>query len=367
MSSTRAIEAALGLVGVACFLCAVMWGRSSRRLHRAWLRLAEEVENTGRGADARDLARSQFRKEIHTAGLYLAVAVVCLVAAGLEPKVPVLVVGVLLIPVSVTLRYGPRFLAEARVAEQRAALERRAEEVLSQEELAPMRWAARLAPAELPPIEGFAVGRVYEPGSGAMAGDFYDLYQTAPSRTAVVIGDVSGHGIEPSITAFQVKYLLRVFLREYRDPAQALEELNAVMSAQGRPEEFVSLVCAVFDTSAGTLRYASAGHPPAWLWNDNEVRPLRATGPLLTLDDKANYTSREVSLEAGDLLLLYTDGLSEARSGEQLFGEDRIAAIVRRDPGEDTAVLCKSLLDAAHDFSGGPLTDDLAIMAIRRV
>src|SRR5581483_6496855 len=110
---------------------------------------------------------------------------------------------------------------------------------------------------------GFEVGRVYEPGTGAMAGDFYDLFPTAPNRAAAVIGDVAGHGIEPSITAFQVKYLLRVFLREYRDPGQALEELNALMSAQGRPEEFVSLVAAVFDTAAGTMRYASAGHPPA--------------------------------------------------------------------------------------------------------
>ncbi|MHB8466862.1 MAG: SpoIIE family protein phosphatase, partial [Acidimicrobiales bacterium] len=76
---------------------------------------------------------------------------------------------------------------------------------------------------------------------------------------------------------------------------------------------------------------------------------------------------REVTLDAGDLLLLYTDGLAEARSGEQLFGEERIAGVLRRDPGQDTSVLCKSLLDAAHDFSGGPLSDDLAILAIRRV
>jgi hypothetical protein len=365
MSTTHFVQLVLVLLGVGCVLSAVVWARSSRRLHRAWRRLAIAVEREGLGADARDLARSQFRKEVHTAGLYIAVAVACVAIAGLAPRPGVLVLAAVLVPVGVTMRYGPRFLAEARVAEQRAVLERRAEEVLSQ--LAPKRWAARLAPPDLPPIEGFEVGRVYEPGAGAMAGDFYDLYQTSPTRTAAVIGDVSGHGIEPSITAFQVKYLLRVFLREYRDPAQALEELNALMSAQGRPEEFVSLVAAVFDTAAGTLRYASAGHPPGWLWNEGEVRALRATGPLLTLDPHAEYTSREVTLEAGDLLLLYTDGLAEARSGEQLFGEDRIAGVLRRDPGQDTTVLCKSLLDAAHDFAEGPLNDDLAILAIRRV
>ncbi len=365
--TTHVIELVLVLIGGACVVCAAVWGRSSRRLLRAWRRMEAEGERLGIGADARDLARSQFRKEVHTTVLYLVIAAVSLAVAGLAPRPGALSLVAVLVPVGVTLRYGPRFLAEARVAEQRAVLERRAEEVLSQEELAPKRWAARLAPPDLPPIEGFEVGRVYEPGSGAMAGDFYDLYQTAPTRTAAVIGDVSGHGIEPSITAFQVKYLLRVFLREYRDPAQAIEELNALMSAQGRPEEFVSLVAAVFDTAAGTLRYASAGHPPGYMWNEGEVRALRATGPLLTLDPRATYTSREVTLDAGDLLLLYTDGLAEARSGEQLFGEERIAGVLRRDPGQDTTVLCKSLLDAAHDFAGGPLNDDLAILAIRRV
>ena len=126
-------------------------------------------------------------------------------------------------------------------------------------------------------------------------------------------------------------------------------------------------MCAVIvDTMAGALRFASAGHPPAWLWHDNEVRPLRATGPLLTLDPKGSYHSKELPLEPGDLLLLYTDGLAEARSGEQLFGEERIAAIVRRDPGQEATTLCKILLEAARDFASAPLTDDVAILAVRR-
>jgi serine phosphatase RsbU (regulator of sigma subunit) len=224
-----------------------------------------------------------------------------------------------------------------------------------------------LAPEDLPEFPGFEVGRVYEAGSGLMAGDFYDLFQIGPNRLAAVIGDVSGHGIDASITAFQVKYLLRVFLRQYRDPAQAVEELNAVLSAQNRGDEFVSLCVTVFDETAGTLRFASAGHPPAWLWHDGELRPLRATGPLLTLDPAGEYSSFEVPLDTGDLLLLYTDGLSEARAGEQLFGEERIANAVRRDPGMSADTLCKSLLEAARDFATAPLGDDVAILAIRKI
>ena len=152
--------------------------------------------------------------------------------------------------------FGRDFVREARLAEDRAALERRAEEVLTQEELAPRRWAARLAPEDLPDFAGFEVGRVYQAGTGLMAGDFYDVFRVAPNRLAAVIGDVTGHGIEPSITAFQAKYLLRVFLRQYRDPAQALEELNAQMSASSGPRS--SSRCA---SSCSTPRPARCATP----------------------------------------------------------------------------------------------------------
>ena len=138
------------------------------------------------------------------------------------------------------------------------------------------------------------------------------------------------------------------------------------MSALERIEEFISLCVVVFDTEAGTLRFASAGHPAAWLWHDREVRPLRSTGPLLMLDPNGSFISREIPLDSHDLVLLYTDGLAEARNGNQLFGEERVANMLRRDPGVDPTVLCKSLLEAARDFASSALSDDVAILAIRR-
>jgi phosphoserine phosphatase RsbU/P len=356
----------LAVVALGCLAAAFVWGRSALRLQRAAERIAAGNEDGAVSTGAEELAWSAVRKDIHTTILYGLLGVGMAVASISSQPISELPLLLVALPVVISLRYGRRFLTEARLAEDRSLLERRAEEVLAQGELAPARWAARLAPDELPEIEGFDVGRVYEPGTGMMAGDFYDVYPTSPSRLAVVIGDVAGHGIEPSITAFQVKYLLRVFLSQYRDPAQAIEELNKVLSTSGRPEDLVSLCAAVFDVSAGTVRFASAGHPPAWMWHDGELRPLRATGPLLTLDPKGSYVSREQPLEPGDLLVLYTDGLAEARSGGQLFGEERIAAIIRRDPGHDPTTLCKLLLGAARDFASEPLGDDVAILAIRR-
>ena len=348
-----------------CAVAAFVWARAAARLARAARRIEEETRGSNTSEAAR-LARIAFNKDLHAAVLY------SIVAAGLflagfskSPWFEVLLLGVT-VPAVTSLRYGPRVLAEARLSEQRSRLERRAEEILAQEELAPRRWAARLAPEDLPAYDGFDIGWAYEPGTGVMAGDFYDVFATGPNRLAVFIGDVAGHGIEPSITAFQVKHVLRIFLRQYRDPAQALEEINKTLLTMGRPEDMVSVSILVFDTMAGTLRHASAGHPPALVWHQGEVIPLHATGPLLALDPEGTYFSRDIPLEVGDLAVLYTDGLTEARSGGQLFGEERVAQSIRRDPGQDTTVICKTLLEAARDFSS-PLVDDVAILAIRRV
>jgi len=350
------------VLAVAALAAAAVWSRSARYRQRQLRR----TELAGTDPDAVALVRADLRKDTLATAMWLLVAITAVVMSFRATTNATVVLMVLVVPAVVSVVMGRNFVAEARLAQGRFELERRAQEVLDQEELAPRRWAARLAPEDLPDVTGFEIGRVYQAGSGLMAGDFYDLVRLSPTRLAAVIGDVSGHGIEPAITAFQAKYLLRVFLRQYRDPAQALEELNVQMSAVGRPEEFISLCVVVFDTAAGTLRHASAGHPAAWLWHGREVRPLRATGPVLMIDPKAEYGSRERPLESGDLCLLYTDGLSEVRDGGQMFGEDRIAAAVRRDPGVPADVLCKSLLEAASDFSSGPLPDDIAILAIRR-
>lgn len=349
------------VVASACAIAAGVWARSARRLQKVASRAEGEF---GRESDAATVARSAFRKDVHSTVLYAVLAVAAGGGAFLENATWLF--SLVLIPVAVSILFGRDFVRDSRLAESRYALERRAEEVLTQENLAPRQWAERLAPSGLPSVEGFEVGRVYQAGTGMMAGDFYDVFPITSTRVAAVIGDVTGHGIEPSITAFQAKYLLRTFLRQFRDPAQALEELNAQMSSPDRGEEMISLCVVVFDTEAASVRYASAGHPPAWLWHEKDVRPLRATGPLLMLDPSGTYYSKELRLESGDLVLLYTDGLSEARAGDQLFGEERIANALRRDPGADPSVLAKALLEAAKDFARQPITDDIAILALRR-
>lgn len=350
------------MVAVASFVAALIWGRSARLRYRIWTRVEREFGQS----DASELSLATFVKDSLAVVAYLAAAVAAAIAALAGTARGTLAFGLLLIPSFASIVFGRGFVRHARLAQSRFQLERKAEETLSQDDLAPKRWAERLAPEAVPTVAGFQIGRVYQAGSGLMAGDFYDVIELSDSRVAAIIGDVTGHGIEASITAFQAKYLLRVFLRQFRDPAQAVEELNEQMSDLERWEEFISLVVVVFDTAAGAIRYCSAGHPPAWFWHEREVRPLSATGPLVMLDPSGTYVSREVRLAENDLCVMYTDGLAEARSGNELFGEERIAAAIRRDPGVHPEILCKDLLSQAREFSEGPINDDVAILAIRR-
>ncbi len=344
-------------------LASLVYIRSARLRFRV-VRLIDADVN--RDVEAHSLAFSAYRKEAHSAIVYGLLTTVLGSAAVIDNPDVIVGFALLAAPAIASLWWARLSVREARMARNRWDIERRAGEALEQEQLAPKAWAARLAPEEVPDFSGFEIGRVYQAGSGLMAGDFFDVHRVGPTRVAAVIGDVAGHGIESSITAFQAKYLLRVFLRQFRDPAQAFEELNEQLAAGDRHEEFISAAVVVFDTEAGTLRYASAGHPPFFLFQEDGVLPLRSTGPLLMLDPKASYFSREIPMESGDLVVMYTDGLAEARAGGSLFGEDRIIKAAERELAAPPDVLCKALLDAAKDHAGGIIDDDTAIMAIRR-
>lgn len=351
------------IAAIVCGTAAAYWIRSTINRQRVARRLAGEKIDP----DIWRLADGDYRRDLQTAIFSalaaLALFVVALAAIGVWPAA---LVSLLAVPSAVALARRDTLDELARIAGGRAEVEKRAREVLTQEELAPLQWAARLAPSDLPEFPGFDIGQAYQASSGAMAGDFYDVFKVDEHRVAAVIGDVTGHGIEPSITALQAKYLLRAFLLQFRDPGQALEQLNAQMSVLERGEEFISLCVLVFDTDAETLRYASAGHPAAFVWHRREVRPLGATGPLLMLTPVASYHSRELAWDVDDVAVLYTDGLAEARNGDVLFGEDGVASMIRRDPTASPDVLTKVLVEAARDFAGGPITDDLAVLVLRR-
>jgi serine phosphatase RsbU (regulator of sigma subunit) len=349
----------------ASMIGAVVWGHAASVRNRFIRRLArnnidQQMIDVAAGAVARDA---------HAMACYLVMAAVSGVAALSYPDLSPAswLAALTFVPVTASVllaRYAKR---DARLTEDRIRVEQRAYEMLSQADVAPNRWAARLAPELLPDTPGYEVGAVHQAGTGVMSGDLMDVFHLPSGRLCSVVGDVSGHDIEASITALQTKFLLRSYLRRYRDPAQALEELNRQLVDFERPEEFVSLCVVIFDPDAGTVRYASAGHPAVWLCQERVMTPLRSTGPLLMMERESTYLSRELPFGITDVIVLSTDGLTEARSGDQFFGEERIAGTVRRHHDMSSPVLCKELLDAATAFSDGPIADDVTILAVRKL
>src|SRR5258707_798610 len=174
----------LVLVAAACLVAAAVWGRSARYLRKVELRVEAEF---GSDNDATALARAAFRKELHTTALYVLLAIASLAVGVSDRSSAVTLYAFIFVPIAVSLFYGRDFIRESRLFEERAMLERRAEEVLSQEELAPRKWAERLAPDDLPDFARFDVGRVYQPGTGLLAGGLYARVRAAPGA------DVAGY------------------------------------------------------------------------------------------------------------------------------------------------------------------------------
>ena len=325
----------------------------------------QAVVNPNISSDQIQLARIEYQKAFHTFLIYIGLTVISITINIFVDSNWKLILLVLALPTIISISWINLNEQEKQYIEKRSDREKRAEVALTQDQLAPRAWAERLAPENLPEFEGLEVAKLYQAGSGLIAGDFYDVFRVSENRLAAVIGDVAGKNIESSITAFQVKYLLRVFLRQFRDPAQALEELNRQLTVHAN-EDFVSIIVLLFDSEAGVLRYASAGHPIAWLWQDKEIHPMKFTGPVVMLDRESTFYSKEVKVSPGDVVLMYTDGLSEARkSSSEIFGEERVGDMLRRDPTVDVDTMCKQILETAIDYSEGPIIDDMAMIAIR--
>lgn len=350
---------------VAVVAAAVLGALVSLRAAYVRHRTVRKIDRSA--TDLLALSAGAVAHDVHTAGLYLTVALAVGLVALTRDGDAWYFLAVIALPVIVTLWLSRYVRRDARLTEQRIRVEQKAIEMLAQTDTAPARWAERLAPAEMPDTPGYDIGTVHEAVSGVMSGDLVDVFHLPSGRLCCVVGDVSGHDVEASITALQTKFLLRSYLRRFRDPGQALEELNRQVSDYERPEEFVSLCVLIFDEEAGTVRYASAGHPPTWLSHDRELTALKATGPVLMMDPGARFLSRELAFEPGDVVVALSDGVAESRSGSQFFGDERIAAVVRRFDDAPAQTVCHELVNAAQEFASGPVTDDITVLAVRRI
>jgi phosphoserine phosphatase RsbU/P len=248
-----------------------------------------------------------------------------------------------------------------------------------------------LLPPQLPSVPGMEVAARYLPAADGLGvlGDFYDMFPVprkergSPAtpeamaggskmpggRWDMVIGDVCGHGVDAAALTVMARYTIRAIATREKTPARILEGLNGALLAQ-RPdsERFLTAAYVTLFPARGRVdaHLASAGHTPALLRpSGGPVRAVGRHGLPLGLFDQPDLEDTRLSLTQGDALLLYTDGVTEARRGREQYGEERLRDLFADAGRLSPHDLVSAVEEAVLAFTGGPQTDDIAVLALR--
>lgn len=248
-----------------------------------------------------------------------------------------------------------------RLVDEIDALER-ANEALKQDAPVTVALRTQLEPAAITVPPAFEVAARLVPAEGELAGDWYDLVELPDGRLGIGVGDVCGHGAEAGLLALRAKIALVTALGLGRDPGVVLEDVAA---AFGRPDSFVTAFVAVLDPATGECRYAGAGHPPALLFDVDGYRALPSTGPLIGMFESA-WETASVTLGPGGALVVYTDGLTEARDrARREFGIRGVVAALESQANATAGEQVAAVVDAVYDHDGGRLQDDVTLVLIK--
>lgn len=225
-------------------------------------------------------------------------------------------------------------------------------------------------PKTIPPMKGFELAAVSCPAR-EVGGDFYDAIRLQDGKTGLVIADVSGKSVPAALYMALSRTIIRAMAGWHHHVSHTLADTNAMILSQSDSGMFVTLFYGVLDEEKRTLTYANAGHNPPLLLrtgSDEFVR-LMPTGIALGALDEAEYGEETVEIGPGDLLVLYTDGVTEAiNAGTEEFGEERLKDAVRGLRDRPPAGIIRGVRDMVHAFSGAePQFDDITLMVLKGV
>ena len=255
--------------------------------------------------------------------------------------------------------------AEARDEELAVLRERLAAAEHELDDLRAIRDA--LTPPELPHRPGLELAAAFLPaGAERVSGDFYLVAEGPRDSTVLVIDDVVGHGLRAGRRAAFVRTTFAATAPFSDDPSQLLSWANtALIERAGTSSEFVTAACMSYLPNERRLRWAYAGHPPAlWIHDGQELAAPRQ-GPPLGLEEDPEYAEGSLRAPGSAGVLLYTDGLTEARRNEEFFGLEGVSAVLGElhDPSPSEAIAI--LRARVADFAYGALSDDLCMLAAR--
>lgn len=238
----------------------------------------------------------------------------------------------------------------------------RAKEALQQHGPAVVSLHTALEPVHTDLPDSVRIAAHLLPAEGQLAGDWYDWIPLERGKVALAVVDVSGHGAEAGVLALRAKQLLLASLRDGRSPGGTLDWVAANLGETG--EMFLTAVVVEVNPALRRCRYANAGHPPLLLATPEGVTELSPTGPLLGPLSRG-WATEEVELDRGSVLVVYTDGLIEARDAPgREFGSERLISIVSHHRAQGPERLADACVDAVRATANGRLADDCTIVAL---
>ena len=229
-----------------------------------------------------------------------------------------------------------------------------------------------LLPSEFPPFPERREFQLHAVSKAArhVAGDFFDFFLINPRTLVFVIADVSGKGMSAALVMAVTRTIVRNLAESGKTPARILAETNELLRESHGGSAFVTILLGIYNTNSGRIMYANGGHsPPLLVDRHGNARSVgEATGTIVGMLENQEYANAEMRLLPGETLLLFTDGITEARSpGGEFYGEGRIRAFLEANHGKSAEALCDTLEKEICDFQKMNLADDLTILALRRI
>jgi sigma-B regulation protein RsbU (phosphoserine phosphatase) len=202
-----------------------------------------------------------------------------------------------------------------------------------------------------------------------VGGDFYDFLQLTSGEWMGVLADVSGKGISAALLSSMVLGALSMEFHSGTQPQEVLNRINRLLCEKSLPAQFVTLFLFLLSPD-GTGQFLSAGHNPAYLYRAaaGKIETLRSTAFFLGMFDFASYQCQTFRLDKGDILVVYSDGLTDAQNPqEEMFGEKRLLSIIRQEALSGSHALEQKFLQAIDEFTQGtPQTDDITFVVVEK-
>jgi len=224
-------------------------------------------------------------------------------------------------------------------------------------------------PSDAPKVTGADLAG-YNAPCRTVGGDYYDFFHYPNGRVAMVLGDVSGKGMAASLMMMGLQARVQVLADEPQNLAAVMTRLNKITCANCPSNRFITFFFCVLDPTTGELAYCSAGHnPPVLVRADSRVEYLSEGGPVLGILPSITYSEYRVKMEPGDVLTIYSDGVTEANNGKgDEYGDERFAEVLKRSRELTAAGIVDAVnQDLAEFAAGAPPADDITLVVVRRV